>query len=82
MKYNSKTKEIFTDKGELIKQLNCPENIDWENMEKTKNDLKRKCLICNKMVLDTEYLSDEEVLFVINKDANSCLRINMIETIN
>ena len=51
-------------------------------MEKTKNALKRKCLICNKMVLDTEYLSDEEVLFVVNKDTNTCLRINMIETIN
>jgi hypothetical protein len=35
MEYNSKTKEFLTDKGELIKQLNCSENIDWENMERT-----------------------------------------------
>ncbi len=75
MKYNPTSKEIFTNEGQLIKKMNCPEKVEWETMEKGENVLKRKCNICNKSVIDTEFLSDDEVLFLVEKDANTCLRI-------
>ncbi len=75
MKYNLTTKEIFTDEGQLIKKMNCPEKAEWDTMEKGNNDLKRTCKICNKSVIDTEFLSDDEVLFLVEKDVNTCLRI-------
>ncbi len=80
MKYNPTTKEIYTDEGRFIKKMNCPEKAEWENMEKGENDLKRTCEICNKSVVDTEFLSDDELLFLVEKDANTCLRI--ISSIN
>ena len=75
MKYNPATKEIFTDNGKFIKKMNCPEKAQWETMEKGISDLKRTCNICNKSVIDTEFLSDDEVLYIVEKDANTCLRI-------
>ncbi len=75
MKYNLTTKEIFTNDGQFIKKMNCPEKADWDTMDKTDNDLKRMCTICNKSVIDTEFLSDDEVLYLAEKDPNICLRI-------
>jgi hypothetical protein len=75
MKYNLTTKEIFTNDGQFIKKMNCPEKADWDTMDKTDNDLKRMCNICNKSVIDTEFLSDDEVLYLAEKDPTICLRI-------
>ncbi len=82
MKYNSTTKEIFTDDGKFIKKMSCPQKAEWETMEKGENALKRKCTICNKSVIDTEFLSDVEVLFLVEKDANTCLRIISYTNVN
>ena len=62
--------------------MNCPEKAEWESMEKGGNDLKRTCTICNKSVIDTEFLSDDEVLFLVEKDANTCLRIISYTNVN
>ena len=75
MKYNLTTKEIFTNDGQFIKKMNCPKKADWDTMDKTDNGLKRMCTICNKSVIDTEFLSDDEVLYLAEKDPNICLRI-------
>ena len=75
MKFDPTSKEIFTNEGQFIKKMSCPEKVEWESMEKGNNDLKRVCTICNKSVIDTEFLSDDEVLFLVEKDANTCLRI-------
>ncbi len=82
MKYKPATKEIFTDEGKFIKNMNCPEKTEWETMKKGNCDLKRTCNICNKSVIDTEFLSDDEVLYLVEKDANTCLRIISYTNIN
>jgi hypothetical protein len=75
MKYNSETKELFTEKGIFLKKMQCPDKVDWEKMEPGKNDLEKICLICNKSVLNTDYLTDEEVLFVLEKNGDQCLKV-------
>ncbi len=80
MQFDPINKEVFTDDGQFIKKMNCPEKAEWDTMEKGDNDLKRTCNICNKSVIDTEFLSDDEVLFLVEKDVNTCLRI--ISSIN
>jgi hypothetical protein len=76
MKFKIATKELFTNEGILIKKMQCPINVDWEKMQPGKNDLERICCHCNKSVLNTDYLTDEEVLFLLKKDADKCLKIN------
>ena len=76
MKYNTETKELFTDNGILLKKMQCPTEVDWEKMDPGKNDLEKICNQCNKSVLNTDTLSDEEVMFVLSENPDKCLKIN------
>jgi hypothetical protein len=76
MKYNPDTKELYTNKGILIKKMQCPKVVYWEDMLPGKNDLERICSGCNKSVMDVEFLSDDEVLFLLNKRPETCIKVN------
>jgi hypothetical protein len=76
MKFDQNSNTLFTNSGQFIKKMNCPKNINWDNMKKTNNVIERICDICNKVVFDTEFLKDEEVLFLAKKDSKSCFRVN------
>lgn len=76
MKYKIETKELYTDKGVSVKKMQCQIGVDWEKMELGNNDLERICSHCNKSVLDVEFLSDDEVLFLLNKKPETCIKIN------
>jgi len=75
MKFDTNSNTIYTDNGQFIKEMNCPKNVNWENLKITNNVIKRNCDVCNKAVFDTEFLTDEEVLFLARKDPKSCFRI-------
>ena len=76
MKYKIETKELYTDKGVFVKKMQCQIGVDWGKMELGNNDLERICSHCNKSVLDVEFLSDDEVLFLLNKKPETCIKIN------
>jgi hypothetical protein len=75
MKYKVDTKELYTDKGEFVKKLECEKKADWENMMPGKNDLERICTHCNKSVMDVEFLSDDEILFFVKKRPETCIKV-------
>ncbi len=66
MKYKVETKELFTDQGILLKKMQCPVEVKWEEMQPGKNDLEKICTQCNKMVLDIDTLS-EEIIYLRSK---------------
>ncbi len=76
MKYKIDTKELYTDNGVFVKKMHCPREVDWDNIQPGKNDLERRCNHCNKSVLNADFLSDDEVLFLLNKRPETCLKIN------
>lgn len=76
MKFNIETRELYTDNGLLVKKMQCPISVDWGTMEPGKNDLERICNHCNKSVLDIEFLSDDEVSFLLNRKPDTCIKIN------
>ena len=76
MQYKVDTKELYTDKGEFVKKMQCPRDIDWRNMPTVKNDIKRHCIHCNKSIMNVEFLSDDEIVFLLNKRPETCLNIN------
>ena len=77
MKYNNDTKELFTDNGILLNKMEFPEIIDWDNLEKGKNDLEKFCNNYKKSVLNTDYLNGQEVLMIIRHDRDKCLKVNV-----
>lgn len=77
MKYNPLTKTLFTDKGEFIKELNCPFKPKWEVMQSIQGELsKRNCSFCDHSVLDTMEISDENLLEIVRKKPDTCLKID------
>ena len=52
MKYNPITTQLFTEKGELIKELYCPLSKEWNKLNNG------YCKSCSKTVHDTSKMSD------------------------
>ena len=77
---NKNTKELFTDRGEFIKRMHCPFKKQWAELYKTESSLTRLCTECGKAVLDTQKFSDRELLNLINRNPETCLRVNSIQS--
>ena len=72
MKYNPINKQLFTDKGELIKEMNCPLSKEWNKLDNG------YCESCSKTVYDTSKMSDQEVLDFVKQNTEACLKVDLI----
>jgi len=75
MKFNPIKNELYTDSGELLKKLHCPYRMAWEDMERT-NAQNKKCGQCQQIIIDTAYLTDEEVKQKLSEQPATCLKID------
>jgi hypothetical protein len=76
MKFNPLTKEIYTDNDQFIKKMNCPFKINWDNLEHA-NSTMRKCENCNHLIVDTEFISDQDILGMVKDKPDTCLKIDL-----
>lgn len=76
MKFDPLTKDIYTDKGVFIKTMNCPYKMTWDNLEIT-NSTMRKCTNCDHLIVDTESISDEDLLKIVRQNPETCLKIDL-----
>jgi hypothetical protein len=76
MKFNPLTKEIYTDKGEFVKTMNCPYKMNWDNLETTIINM-RKCANCDHLIVDTEVITDDELLKMVRQNPAICLKIDL-----
>lgn len=76
MKFNPITKEVYTDNGEYVKKMNCPYKMTWEKLE-TINSTMRKCVNCDHLIVDTAYLTDDNLLDIIQNNPQTCLKIDL-----
>ena len=73
-----KTKNIYTNKGNLIKQMYCPKKPDWEKFRVTENEpYQRICNQCQFPVVDTKHYNDQELLEMVNKNPNVCFKVSV-----
>lgn len=76
MKVNPITREVFTDSGTFIKKLHCPYRINWALIDRL-DDKQRLCSVCDRPVLDTATIQDEELLAKVQEDPSTCLTIDL-----
>ncbi|NGX85290.1 hypothetical protein [Aequorivita sp. KMM 9714] len=76
MKFDPITKEVYTDKGEFVKTLNCPYKMSWDKLEVI-NSSSRKCVNCDHLIIDTENLTDHNLLDIIKQNPQTCLKIDL-----
>ena len=75
MKIDPTTLSLFTDSGQFLKDLNCPENKNWHDLN-LNADGSRPCDTCLRNVYDTSQLTDQQVLEMVNKDPDTCLAVS------
>lgn len=73
MKFNPGTKELFTDSGELVKVLHCSRLMRWEQLTAEAGEPHRSCAHCERRVLDTAVMSEEDVVAAVRADPSTCL---------
>lgn len=75
MKFDPITNELYTDQGQFVKRLYCPFKVERSDMEKT-SLIARKCSICKHDIIDTAFLSDEDLLKTVETNKNTCFKLN------
>lgn len=76
MKFNPITNKLFSDDGDFIKHLHCPFKVEWETLESNSYNSNRNCGICEREIIDTNHLKDNEILSFIGDNPNACLKLN------
>ena len=76
MKFDPITKNIYTDKDEFVKTMNCPVKMNWDNLKVTNSTL-RKCTNCDHLIVDTEALTDDKLLKMVRQNPDTCLKIDL-----
>ena len=56
--------------------MNCPYKVRWGNLQET-SSTSRKCAQCDHLVVDTEFLSDDEILQMVQANPATCLKIDL-----
>lgn len=76
MKFDPLTKKVYTDKDEIVKTMNCPYKMSWDQLEVTNSSF-RKCSNCDHLIVDTEGLSDDQLLKIVRQKPETCLKIDL-----
>lgn len=76
MIFNPLTQDLFTDSKVFIKTLQCPYQLAWEELTPNDSTAHKTCHQCQHTVLDTESLSDDEVLSIVQLTGNTCLKVD------
>ena len=76
MKFNPITKEVYTDQGVLVKKLYCPLKMQWDRLLPEVRG-ERRCEACERSVIDTSELTDEDLLKIVERNPAQCLKIDL-----
>jgi hypothetical protein len=76
MKFDPISKNLYTDKGQLIKKLNCPYKMDWEGMQEQSKSV-RICTLCTHSIFDTGHLGEAELLEIVRTDPKACMKVDL-----
>ena len=75
-----KGNKILDSDNKIIKVLACPfESSDV--ILSNELEITRKCENCNRIVYDTDYMSEESIVDLLARNPNACIKINTFNPI-
>ncbi len=78
MKFNPFTKTLYTNDDKVIKKMFCPyTNLQWDDLSAIEDSDNRFCEICESNVIETEGMSDDVLYELLQREPDTCLKINM-----
>ena len=69
--------KIFTQEGKYLKTIQCPKKISVSDLEQ-KDEQTLYCNNCEKDIIDTQYISEKELVNILKKNKNICLKISLL----
>lgn len=69
--------ELYSPTGKLLKTLSCPRKVQDDDLKRSANEL-LTCVACNRSVVDTDYMHEEELIELLEVKPDTCLRINLV----
>jgi hypothetical protein len=76
MIFNPATRQLLSDDGTLIKELFCPNKVNWDDLPQIDSAASRTCSICQKNIFDTENCTDRQIIDLVRNDPSICLKIS------
>ena len=73
-----KNKNIFANDGTFLKTIDCPQNVTRSNLAQT-SDHEFHCNNCNKTVIETDLLSEQEITRLLRVTPDTCLKISRFD---
>ena len=68
--------ELYSPTGKLLKTLSCPRKVQDEDLKRSANKL-LTCAACNRNVVDTDYMLEDELIELLEVEPDTCFRINL-----
>ena len=75
MKFNPIKRILYTDKGEVIKKLDCPYKVTFSEPTIDSPVNEHICSICNGEIVDTNGYDDADLLRLMDKGHNLCFKV-------
>jgi len=66
---------LLKEEGKVIKTLSCPLRISNADLDRPQAP-ESQCLRCNRKVVNTDWLSELQLVALLEEDPSTCLKIN------
>jgi hypothetical protein len=76
MKLDLVTRKLYTQSGDLIKELYCPLKVRFSQLIMNSGG-NFNCNRCSKSVLETANLKEDELLKILKNNPDQCLKIDL-----
>lgn len=71
---------IYTGNGEWLKKMSCPKPVSYREMKQISNQA-AMCRECNRMVHNTDFMSESDIVELLKEDPQACLKISLFNPI-
>lgn len=75
-------KKLYTSKGKYLKTLSCPQLISHSELQMIDSGYRQyHCASCQKAILNTDMLTEQEIEEVLTNDPEACVYINPLNPV-
>ena len=76
--FTIKNKKIYADDGTYLKTINCPLNVSHQDLHQI-SETRFSCEKCAKEVVQTDFLSEDEITVLLTTNPRTCLKISLFD---
>ena len=69
---------IYTEDGTWLKTINCPSNVSDQDLHQI-SETKLSCEKCAKEVVQTDFLTEDEIIDLLTTNPDTCLKISLFD---